>query len=366
MKKQKITIITSDGEIVFDIEKPETSEESHKGLAGRKKLPEKHGMIYFFERGGARVWTPETEFHVDFIFIDSFGDIVKIVHNAEPLSKKIYECNYGYAVLELNGGECKKLGIQEEDSVISSEFYLSSDNFYPAHGFMFKKLNSRTINTINFDDIAFLSYASGGAMGWHDSMIMFLKTKNGIEKYAISRASSINIDGKEIDEVFEPLRDYCIPMLQPSPIIDSNSRWVYSPLGFGNHLYLRKEFWSQFKDELIKLNVKSAADVYGKWCKIAYNILTDRQNIPSIEGTKYWKKQKYFGIDTANLDKVFDDKWWETLDINEFFLMKEDGDYLKIHLQNSNETVLDLAIKHCKNKEIIEILKYEKEKNQDV
>ena len=366
MKKQKITIITSDAEIVFDIEKPETSEESHKGLAGRKKLPEKHGMIYFFERGGARVWTPETEFHVDFIFIDSFGDIVKIVHNAEPFSKKIYECSYGYAVLEINGGECKKFGIQEEDSVISSEFYLSSNNLYPAHGLMFQKLNSRTIDSINMEDIAFLSYAEGGAMGWHDSMIMFLKNKNGIEKYAISGVSSLEKDGKRIDEIFEPFKDYAVPFFQFSPIIDDTSRWVYSPLGYGNHLYIRKEFWPQFKEELIKESVKHSSEVYGKWCKIAYNILTDKLDIKSIEGRKYWKKQKYFGIDTANLDKVFDSKWWETLDMNEFFLMKEDGDYLKIHLQNSDDTVLDLAIKYCKNKEIIEILKYEKEKNQDV
>ena len=363
MKKQKITIITSNDRIVFDVEKPKTKLESHKGLAGRKKIDEKHGMIYFFENGGARVWTPETEFPVDFIFIDTFGDIIKIVHNAEPLSKKVYECNYGYAVLEINGGECRKLGIQEEDSVISPEFYLSSDNLYPAHGFLFKKLNSRTINSINFEDIAFLSYASGGAMGWHDSMIMFLKNKNGIEKYAISRASAIKIDGKEIDEVFEPLRDYCIPILQPSPIIDNNSNWVYSPLGFGNHLYFRKEFWPLFKEELIKLDVKYSSDVYGKWCKIAYNILNGNSNSKFIEGRNYWKKQKYFGIDTSNLNKVLDPKWWETLDIDEFFLMRDDGDYLKIRLKNRNETVLDLGIKHCQNKEIIEILKYEKEKN---
>ena len=363
MKQFDLTIVTANNKLVYTVEQPQTDEEADKGLAGRKYLPEKHGMIYVYsESASTGMWTPETEIPVDFIFIDEYGDIVKIVHNAEPLSRTMHECDYCKAVLEINGGECAKFGIQVEDSVLHPSVLLSSENAYHDHGFMFKKLNSRTIDSINMEDIAFLSYAEGGAMGWSNSILMFLKNKNGIEKYAISKSYLIEQNNKKFYELFEPLRDYGAPFSRHNQIIMDKSKWDYYSLGMGNHLYVKKEYSNQLSNEITKQEIKRRPELYQNWSRIAYNILTDNYNKTPIENREYWIKQEYYGIDTRNINKVLDAKWWETLEIDEFFLMLKDGDYTKLRISNGNETVLDLGIKHCKNVAILENLKYKKEK----
>ena len=50
MKQFDLTIVTANNKLVYTVEQPQTDEEADKGLARRKYLPEKHGMIYFFEK----------------------------------------------------------------------------------------------------------------------------------------------------------------------------------------------------------------------------------------------------------------------------------------------------------------------------
>lgn len=80
-------------EIVFSMEIPETKKEFYNGLTYRKSIPEKTGMLYYYEKETPYIsmFTPETEIPVDFIFLDNNGKILKI-STAKPLSK--YEkCN---------------------------------------------------------------------------------------------------------------------------------------------------------------------------------------------------------------------------------------------------------------------------------
>ena len=388
MRKQKITIITSDQKIDFNVENPRTDEDE-KVLAEKKELPEKYGIIHSPKTSYEDIATSDLNFPVDVIFVNSFGDILKIIHNADPVVKKSYKCDHCWAILEIKAGDCKKFGIQEEDSVISSKFHLSSDNAYYDQGIMFKKLNSRTINNINLDDIAFFTYAEEGAMGWSKSIFMFLKNENGIEKYGISDFKILEKDGKSIEQFFEPIKNHDdIQVILPTPTIDEKgfqtfdisdiivlkkngknssdneqSNWEYYSLGMGNHLYVKKEYDMQFQEELIKEGISDESSLYNIWGRLAYKILTNKCDQKKIENREYWVKQKYYGINTINVTKVLDEKWWETIELDEFILMADDDDYFRIQYQNTEETILDFAIKHCQNKDVLAALKYKVEKD---
>ncbi len=124
MKQEDIKIITGDKkEIVFSVEIPETEKEFCTGLAYRKSVPEKTGMLYYYGRKNSYIsmFTPETEIPVDFIFLDDNGKIVKI-STAKPLSKELHMCFNVAAALELNAGECKKYNICIGDTVIYHKF----------------------------------------------------------------------------------------------------------------------------------------------------------------------------------------------------------------------------------------------------
>lgn len=362
MKKADLSIITPENKIKYTVEIPESDQEEENGLAGRKELPEKHGMLYIFKRATiVGMMTSQTEIPVDFIFISGAGDIIKIVHNAEPLSNTIYECDNCKAVLEINGGECKKFGIQEEDSILHPVFILSSDNTYPFHRFMFKKLTSRTMHTINYKDIAFLLTTEQERMGWPASSQIFVKKDNAVEKYMITQLYNIQTD--VLTSFFPPYKIYKKSLSASKPVTSDKCNWSYYPLGCGSHLYIRNDLFKQFKNELKKRHIKDLADVYSNCCRIAYNILTDKSDQPASHSGNCWNKQKYWGIDTANIGKVLNPAWWKTLEWDGFISMLDSGDYLKICVQNSEESVLDIGIKNCQNKEIVETLKYIKENN---
>ena len=130
MKQEDIKIIT-DGkkEIVFSVEIPETEEEFCTGLAYRKSVPEKNGMLYYLERENPDMYmfTPETEIPVDFIFLDICGNILKISRNAKPLSMEKHFCKKARAVLEINGGESDKYNIKEGDVLFYDKLYPSKN-----------------------------------------------------------------------------------------------------------------------------------------------------------------------------------------------------------------------------------------------
>ena len=90
MRKQKITIITSDQKIDFNVENPRTDEDE-KVLAEKKELPEKYGIIHYPKTSYEDIATSDLNFPVDVIFVNSFGDILKIIHNADPVVKKSYK-----------------------------------------------------------------------------------------------------------------------------------------------------------------------------------------------------------------------------------------------------------------------------------
>lgn len=113
-KAAAIAIPVQDGEVLFRVELATTPSERARGLMYREHLNADDGMLFLFDRMQQQsFWMKNTLIPLDMIFIDERGAIVGIVENAEPLSttSRSVRAPSKY-VLELNGGTCRKLGIQ--------------------------------------------------------------------------------------------------------------------------------------------------------------------------------------------------------------------------------------------------------------
>lgn len=145
MEAKLFKIRKFNGEFVtLSLEIPKTDKEYYNGLGFRDEIPENTGMLYDYSdslRETASMFTPDTKVPVDFIFVDKCGVILEIHHMAKPLSNKIINCCSTSYVIEIAGGESKKLGIKEGDVLILDK-ELENDIFAKPeslHGIFYKK-----------------------------------------------------------------------------------------------------------------------------------------------------------------------------------------------------------------------------------
>lgn len=118
MKRDKLIIITQNGQKKINIEIPESMEEFLKGLLERKSIPANSGMLFCYTEKEQLIQMTTTNmlFSLDFVFIDEDGTISKIYNNipanVEPISYEGVK-----AVLELPGGTCSANNIKLLDIV---------------------------------------------------------------------------------------------------------------------------------------------------------------------------------------------------------------------------------------------------------
>lgn len=106
----------------FFVEVAETRENMAKGLMGRNKLDVDSGYLFNIDLIPSdmeiAMWMKDTLIPLDMIFMDKNGKIYYIYENAEPYSTQaIMAPTRPRAVLEINGGLIKKLGIEIGDTV---------------------------------------------------------------------------------------------------------------------------------------------------------------------------------------------------------------------------------------------------------
>lgn len=89
-----------------------------KGLAGRKGICEKCGMLFVFpQKGEHAFWMKGMLFPLDIMWI-SEGKIVHVESNVSADSKETFKPKaQADSVLEVNAGFCAKYGIKEGDAV---------------------------------------------------------------------------------------------------------------------------------------------------------------------------------------------------------------------------------------------------------
>lgn len=109
-----IVVSSKNGPIRLNVELAVTEETRRKGLMFREQLGPDEGMLFdFFREGYRSFWMKNTPLPLDMLFIKADGTISTIAENTEPYSETPRPSSEPVrAVLELNGGRARALGIE--------------------------------------------------------------------------------------------------------------------------------------------------------------------------------------------------------------------------------------------------------------
>jgi uncharacterized protein len=115
----RLEIATASGAHVFNVEIVGDEAGREKGLMYRRYMPQDRGMLFNFnEEAPVSFWMKNTYIPLDMIFISRKGVVTSIVANAEPLSERLIPSGGPvYAVLEVNGGVARSIGLKAGDKV---------------------------------------------------------------------------------------------------------------------------------------------------------------------------------------------------------------------------------------------------------
>lgn len=117
---RNLVIVSHDGKRHnFQIELALTPKDQAKGLMNRTEMAKDAGMLFFFpEENDRSFWMKNTLIPLDMVFIREDGTIGKVHDSAKPQDlTSIKSDGPAMAVLELNGGVAKDLGIVAGDMV---------------------------------------------------------------------------------------------------------------------------------------------------------------------------------------------------------------------------------------------------------
>jgi uncharacterized membrane protein (UPF0127 family) len=97
----------------FDVWLADSPRRQQQGLMFVRSLPDMRGMLFVHESPKPiSMWMKNTYIPLDMVFIDAHGRIQQIVEQATPHSLDIIRSNDpALAVLEIAGGEAKRLGL---------------------------------------------------------------------------------------------------------------------------------------------------------------------------------------------------------------------------------------------------------------
>lgn len=114
----------------FRVEVAASAPERATGLMNRKSLAAGKGMIFIFPQPKTvMMWMKDTLIPLDMLFIDSDGRIFNIAENAKPMDETIIPSRGVAArVLELAGGEAKRLNIAPGDKVSGAALAFKAQN----------------------------------------------------------------------------------------------------------------------------------------------------------------------------------------------------------------------------------------------
>lgn len=109
------------GTAQVSVEIAATPAEQARGLMFRESLPTMAGMLFVYpDERDASFWMRNTLIPLDMVFLDEAGRVVRIHENAVPLDETPIRAGVPtLAVLELNGGLARRLGLRPGDEIRS-------------------------------------------------------------------------------------------------------------------------------------------------------------------------------------------------------------------------------------------------------
>ena len=116
---ENLTLVTSSGEHAFKVEVMRTDEQRARGLMFRRHMPAGRGMLFDFKtEQRVMMWMRNTYIPLDMIFITRAGVVVNVAEDTEPMSERtIPSAGPAYAVLEVNAGVARRIGLKAGDQV---------------------------------------------------------------------------------------------------------------------------------------------------------------------------------------------------------------------------------------------------------
>ena len=102
----------------FNVKLVSSNGDIQKGMMKKRFNDDFNGMLFMMGLGDHSFWMKNCIIPLDIIFIDG-NEITKIFSNCQPCNTNNcphYE-GYGNLVLELEGGTCERLGIDEGDII---------------------------------------------------------------------------------------------------------------------------------------------------------------------------------------------------------------------------------------------------------
>ena len=114
-----VSIDTSTGVELFDVEIAITSQQRGRGLMERDFLARDEGMLFLYDTERmVSMWMKNTLIPLDMLFVDDDGIVRHIARETEPLSLDVISSTVPViAVLEIPGGVAQDLGIAVGDRV---------------------------------------------------------------------------------------------------------------------------------------------------------------------------------------------------------------------------------------------------------
>jgi len=120
----EVLVVTAKGRFLFTVEVAETEAQRRQGLQHRKGLAAGAGMLFDYKRvQPVAMWMKDTLIPLDMLFIDAAGRVVNVARDTVPLSRAaIPSAAPVRAVLEVNAGTARRLGIRPGDRVLHAIF----------------------------------------------------------------------------------------------------------------------------------------------------------------------------------------------------------------------------------------------------
>lgn len=118
-KRSSLVIVAHGRDIKFEVELATNDAERARGLMYRKQLGPYEGMLFdFYQEMPVSFWMKNTLIPLDMVFIAADGTVKHVHANAVPMSTDTVPSRFPVrAVLEINGGSARMLGIKPGDKV---------------------------------------------------------------------------------------------------------------------------------------------------------------------------------------------------------------------------------------------------------